>query len=309
MSPSSHTHQNSSQRCGFVAVLGEPNAGKSTLTNQLVGQKVSIVSSKVQTTRQRVLGIALHEKSQIVLMDTPGIFAPKKRLDRAMVAAAWDAGKEADIVMLLIDASDKKQKHALDILNQMEKTHSKQRLYLIINKVDLVSKHTLLDLAAQFSAHKIIEKTFMISALTGDGVSDLLQTLADSMPEGPWLFPEDQVSDLPQRLWASEITREHLYHKLHQELPYETYVETEAWEEFDNGSVKINQIIYVNRDGQKSIILGKNGSMIKSISQSSRQELAYLLGRPVHLFIHVKVAPNWAERTAAYRLMGLQYDS
>lgn len=297
------------EKCGFVAVIGEPNAGKSTLTNQLVGQKVSIVSSKVQTTRQRVLGIALHQDAQIILIDTPGIFSPKKRLDRAMVAVAWEAEKDADVVMLLTDASDKKQTHTLEILKKMTKINSKQRFFLIINKIDLVSKQTLLELAAQFNTFENIDKIFMISALSGNGVCDLLTTLSETVPQGPWLFPEDQVSDLPQRMWASEITREHLYHNLHQELPYETYVETEAWEEFDNGSVKINQIIYVNRDGQKSIILGKHGSMIKKISQTAREELTSLLDRPVHLFIHVKVAHNWAERSAAYTLMGLQYNS
>lgn len=297
------------QKCGFVAVLGEPNAGKSTLTNQLVGQKVSIVSPKVQTTRQRVLGIALHQNSQIILVDTPGIFLPKKRLDRAMVSVAWDAGKDADVVLLLIDASESDQKRSHYILKQLAENKSNRRVLLIINKIDLISKEKLLHLATDFGKYEHVDRIFMISALSGDGVSDLMTVLADAMPEGPWLFPEDQISDLPQRMWASEITREQLYHKLHQELPYETYVETEAWEEFDNGSVKINQIIYVNRDGQKSIILGKQGQMIKSISQAAREELTQLLDRPVHLFIHVKVSENWAEKTAAYRLMGLQFNS
>lgn len=301
--------QNQEQRCGFVAVLGEPNAGKSTLINQLVGQKVSIVSPKVQTTRQRILGIAMHEQSQIILIDTPGIFLPKKRLDRAMVAAAWDAGKDADIVMVLVDAGEKDQRRSHYILKQLNGNPNKeQRLFLILNKVDTVEKPRLLDLATDFGQYDRVEKTFMISALTGDGVSDLQELLSSGMPTGPWLFPEDQISDLPQRLWASEITREQLYHQLHQELPYETYVETEAWEEFENGSVKINQVIFVNRDTQKSIILGKKGQMIKAISQAAREELSSLLERPVHLFLHVKVAENWADRSGAYRLMGLEFN-
>ncbi len=303
------TVKNQEQRCGFVAVLGEPNAGKSTLINQLVGQKVSIVSPKVQTTRQRILGIAMSQGSQIVLIDTPGIFLPKKRLDRAMVAVAWDAGKDADIVMVLVDVGEKDQRRSHYILKQLNENPSKtQKLFLILNKVDTVDKPSLLDLATEFGQYDRIDRTFMISALSGDGVTDLLSVLTQGMPEGPWLFPEDQVSDLPQRLWASEITREQLYHQLHQELPYETYVETEAWEEFDNGSVKINQVIFVNRDTQKSIILGKRGSMIKAISQAAREELSVLLDRPVHLFLHVKVAENWAERTGAYRLMGLDFN-
>lgn len=297
------------QKCGFVAVLGEPNAGKSTLTNQLVGQKVSIVSPKVQTTRQRILGIAIHQNSQIILVDTPGIFVPKKRLDRAMVSAAWDAGKEADVVLLLVDASESSQKRSHHILSEFAATASNKRVFLVINKIDLIPKEKLLQIATDFGKYEYVEQIFMISALSGDGVNDLLVVLSEAMPEDVWHFPEDQISNLPQRMWASEITREQLYHKLHQELPYETYVETEAWEEFENGSVKINQVIYVNRDGQKSIILGKKGQMIKAISQSARTELSHLLDRPVHLFIHVKVSENWAEKTAAYRLMGLQFNS
>lgn len=303
------TNKIQEQRCGFVAVLGEPNAGKSTLINQLVGQKVSIVSPKVQTTRQRILGIAMEQGSQIILIDTPGIFLPKKRLDRAMVAAAWDAGKDADIVMVLVDAGEKDQRRSNYILKQLNESPNKnQRLFLIFNKVDTVEKPRLLELATDFGQYDRVEKIFMISALTGDGVIDLQRLLAEGMPVGPWLFPDDQISDLPQRLWASEITREQLYHQLHQELPYETYVETEAWEEFDNGSVKINQVIFVNRDTQKSIILGKKGQMIKAISQAAREELSSLLDRPVHLFLHVKVAENWAERSGAYRLMGLDFN-
>lgn len=298
------------KRCGFVAVLGEPNAGKSTLINQLVGQKVSIVSHKVQTTRQRILGIAMIGESQIVLIDTPGIFSPKKRLDRAMVSVAWEAGRDADVVMILVDVSEKKQTRSHEIVTKaIANINPNQRLYLILNKIDTLDKTKLLSLTSDFAKYERVDQLFMLSALTGDGVGDLQNKLAQEVPEGPWLFPEDQISDLPQRLWASEITREQLYHKLHQELPYETYVETEAWEEFDNGSVKIQQVIYVNRDSQKSIILGRKGQMIKSLSQSARTELSELLERPVHLFLYVKVAENWAERSGAYRLMGLDFNA
>lgn len=302
--------QNPSTKCGFVAVLGEPNAGKSTLINQLVGQKVSIVSHKVQTTRQRILGIAMTEDAQIILIDTPGIFTPKKRLDRAMVAVAWEAGHDADVVMILVDASESNQQRSHRILSKaVESIKDNQKLFLILNKVDVTDKPKLLDLATEFGKYDRVDHLFMISALTGDGIKELQAKLSAAMPESPWLFPEDQISDLPQRLWASEITREQIYHKLHQELPYETYVETETWEEFENGDVKIRQVIFVNRDGQKSIVLGRKGQMIKSISQAARMELSHLLERPVHLFLHVKVAENWAERSGAYRLMGLEFHS
>lgn len=290
---------------GFIAVLGEPNAGKSTLINQLVGQKVSIVSPKVQTTRQRVLGIAMEGETQLVLIDTPGIFKPKKRLDRAMVASAWDAGRDADQTILIVDASDKNQSRSQEILAGLEG----RRIILILNKVDAADKGLLLKLAEAYHKYEQVVEIFMISALTGDGVNDLMAYLVDKMPEGPWMFPEDEITDMPQRLWASEITREQLYHNLHQELPYETYVETEAWEEFDNGSVKINQVIFVNRDSQKSIILGKRGSKIKEISQAAREELSALLDRQVHLFLYVKVAENWSEKSSFYRAIGLDFNA
>ena len=293
------------KKFGFIAVVGEPNAGKSTLINQLVGQKVSIVSSKVQTTRQRILGIAISGEAQLVLIDTPGIFAPKKRLDRAMVASAWDAGKDADQIILIVDASQKSQARSLEILKRLEH----RKVILALNKVDAVDKAKLLKMAQQYHAHENVSEIFMISALTGDGVPDLMTHLVKETPEGIWMFPEDEITDMPQRLWAAEITREQLYHQLYQELPYETFIETELWEEFDNGDVKINQVIYVNRDGQKSIILGKRGVKIKEISQAARTELATLLGRKVHLYLYVKVAENWSEKSSFYRNMGLDFNA
>ena len=293
------------KKFGFIAVVGEPNAGKSTLINQLVGQKVSIVSPKVQTTRQRILGIAISGEAQLVLIDTPGIFAPKKRLDRAMVASAWDAGKDADQIILIVDASQKSQARSLEILKGLDG----RKVILALNKVDAVDKEKLLKIAQQYSAFENVSEIFMISALTGDGVSDLMAHLVEQAPEGIWMFPEDDITDMPQRLWAAEITREQLYHQLHQELPYETFIETEAWEEFDNGDVKINQVIYVNRDSQKSIILGKRGSKIKEISQAARTELTSLLGRKVHLYLYVKVAEDWSEKAAFYRNAGLDFNA
>ncbi len=293
------------KKFGFIAVVGEPNAGKSTLINQLVGQKVSIVSSKVQTTRQRILGIAISGEAQLVLIDTPGIFAPKKRLDRAMVASAWDAGKDADQIILIVDASQKSQARSLEILKRLEH----RKVIMALNKVDAVDKAKLLKMAQQYHAHENVSEIFMISALTGDGVPDLMTHLVKETPEGIWMFPEDEITDMPQRLWAAEITREQLYHQLYQELPYETFIETELWEEFDNGDVKINQVIYVNRDGQKSIILGKRGVKIKEISQAARTELATLLGRKVHLYLYVKVAENWSEKSSFYRNMGLDFNA
>ncbi|WP_010298168.1 GTPase Era [Candidatus Odyssella thessalonicensis] len=290
---------------GFIAVIGVPNAGKSTLINQLVGQKVSIVSPKVQTTRQRVLGIAMVDQAQLVLIDTPGIFTPKKRLDRAMVATAWEAGKEADQIILIVDASQKNQSPSEQILASLEN----RQIVLVLNKVDAVDKTRLLKLAESYQRYTQVKDIFMVSALTGDGVSDLAAYLADKAPEGPWMFPEDDITDMPQRLWAAEITREQLYHQLHQELPYDTFVESEAWEEFENGSVKIHQVIYVSRPNQKSIILGKKGAKIKSISQAARTELSALLGRQVHLYLYVKVAENWSEKSAFYRNMGLDFNA
>jgi GTP-binding protein Era len=296
--------ENKKTKCGFIAILGAPNAGKSTLVNSIVGGKVSIVSSKVQTTRQRILGIAIRNQTQLILLDTPGIFSPKRRLERAMVKAAWDAGQEADALVLMVDVCDSLTK-AFSILESAKD----RSITLVLNKVDLIEKEKLFNLIEKFQNFSNISRVFMISALTGDGVEDLVDHLCTLLPEGPWLYPDDHLTDLPQRIWAAEITREQLYHHLHQELPYETMVETENWEEFDNGSVKINQVIYVARDGQKGILLGKKGQKIKDISSSARQELMLHLDRPVHLFLHIKVIEDWMNKRSPYKQMGLEFDS
>ncbi|HXF90653.1 MAG TPA: GTPase Era [Candidatus Nitrosotenuis sp.] len=291
-------------KCGFIAVLGAPNAGKSTLINYLVGSKVSIVSPKVQTTRQRVLGIALYEETQLIFVDTPGIFQPKRRLERAMVDAAWSASSESDLVVVVVDVNDHRLSQSHDLLAKLKD----RPVILVLNKVDQIKKEHLLKVADTFKSYSQISDVFMISALTGSGVDRLIEKLVSQVSEGPWLYPEDQLTDLPQRLWAAEITREQLYLQLHHELPYETMVETEVWEEFDNGSVKISQVIYVNRDSQKSILLGKRGHQIKSLSMTARQELMHQLGRTVHLYLYVKVVENWLEKPALYRLMGLEFN-
>jgi GTP-binding protein Era len=292
-------------RCGYVAIIGVPNAGKSTLTNQLVGSKVSIVTPKVQTTRARVLAIAVIGAAQLIFVDTPGIFAPRRRLERAMVNAAWLGARDADQVVLLIDA-----KHGIDapsaaILEGLRALPA--RRVLVLNKVDLVARPTLLQLSAQANGMVDFAATFMVSALTGDGVADLAADLAAHAPPGPWLYPEDQLADMPERLLAAEVTREKLFLQLQQELPYALTVETESWEERPDGSVKINQVIYVGRDSQKAIVLGHQGRRIRAIGQAAREELAELLGRPVHLFLFVKVRANWAEDPERYRAMGLDF--
>ena len=295
-------------KCGFIAILGVPNAGKSTLTNSLVGSKVSIVSPKVQTTRQRILGIALHEDTQLILMDTPGIFDPKKRLDRAMVKAAWSTGRDADLCVVIVDVAQKSkfiQQASTDILDHLPP----DSVTLVLNKIDLVVKEKLLPLIESFKAHPAVKNIFMISASLGDGVEDLRHHLIENVPAGPWMYPAEHITDLPQRLWAAEITREQLFLQLHQELPYDAWVETEKWEDFENGSVKIHQVIYVARETQKSIILGKNGRQIKAISSAARHELSTLLDRSVHLFVHVKHMSDWQNRPAAYRIMGLDFQS
>lgn len=292
-------------RCGFIAILGAPNAGKSTLINQLVGYKVSIVSPKVQTTRQRILGIIVHKESQLVLMDTPGIFDPQKRLERAMVQAAWEASQDADMLALIVDVTQKSFASSFAILDKL----GDRPIILVLNKIDQVKPPILLEIAAKFQSKANLKHIFMISALTGDGVSDLADFLATEVPEGPWLYPEDQMTDMPQKLWSAEITREQLFHQLHHELPYHAMVETEAWEEFDNGTVKIHQVIYVMRDSQKGIVLGKRGQQIKAISSEARHEMSVLLNRTVHLFLHVKVVEDWINRPAMYRLMGLNSDA
>ena len=295
------------ERCGFIAVLGAPNAGKSTLVNRVVGSKVSIVSPKVQTTRARVMGIALKDRTQLVFIDTPGIFEPRRRLDRAMVAAAWGGAGDADVTLLLVDASRGIDRDTAAIIERM-KTERKSA-HLVLNKVDKIKKPQLLELVTQLNEEGIFEDIFMISALQGDGVDDLVAFLADHMPEGPWHFPEDQVSDMTERLLAAEITREKLYLQLRQELPYATTVETETWEERKDGSVKIEQVIFVERDSQKSIILGKRGQQIKQIGTESRKELEDILDAKVHLFLFVKVREKWGDDPERYRDWGLDFDA
>ena len=289
-------------RAGFVAVIGAPNAGKSTLVNALVGQKVAIVSPKAQTTRARLMGIAIHDNAQILLVDTPGIFAPKRRLDRAMVAAAWTGAQDADLVLLVIDASERVRE---DVLAGLEKRH--RPLFLVLNKVDLVKKPELLKLATDLTARLNPDQVFMISATQGDGVPDLKQALADVMPPGPWLYPEDELSDATDRMIAAELTREQVVNQLYQELPYATAVETETWSDRPDGSTEIRQQILVERDSQKAIVIGKGGQRLKAIGAAAREQIAHHLGRPVHLFLHVKVAPKWDEDRGLYREIGLDW--
>lgn len=297
----------SARRCGFVALLGAPNAGKSTLLNYLVGAKVSIVTPKVQTTRTRVLGIAIRDDAQIVFVDTPGIFQPKRRLDRAMVAAAWAGAADADIVVLLVDAQKGVTHDARRIVEGLEKAGRKA--ILALNKIDLVKRDKLLELAATLNESGIFTDIFMISATTGDGVEDLAKTLVERLPEGPWLYPEDQLSDMAERQLAAEITREKLFLQLRQELPYALTVETEEWEDKPDGSVRIAQVIYVQRDSQKSIVLGKGGQMIKTVGAASREDLQELLGCRVHLFLFVKVREKWGDDPERYRDWGLDFDA
>ncbi|WP_454918473.1 GTPase Era [Xanthobacter sediminis] len=292
-------------RCGFVALLGAPNAGKSTLTNALVGTKVSIVSHKVQTTRSIVRGIALEGSAQVILVDTPGIFAPKRRLERAMVASAWTHAADADVVALLVDANrgvDEDIETLVRSLSEIRKPRA-----LILNKIDLIRRDTLLALAARINADLAFDKVFMVSALTGDGVDDVRRWFAETVPLGPWLYPEDQISDAPMRMLAAEITREKMFLRLHDELPYRSTVETESWKELRDGSVRIEQTIYVERESQRKIALGKGGSAIKTISSESRAELSQILDVPVHLFLFVKVRENWANDPERYREMGLEF--
>lgn len=292
-------------RCGYVAVIGAPNAGKSTLTNQLVGAKVSIVTPKVQTTRARITAIAIVGVTQLVFVDTPGIFAPKRRLDRAMVAAAWSGARDADQVVALIDAKLGLDGQARAVLAALAPLTA--RKVLALNKIDLVKRPALLALAGQANKLAAFDATFMISALEGDGIADLAKDLAEHAPPGPWLYPEDQLADVPERLLAAEVTREKLFLQLQQELPYQLTVETESWEERADGGVKINQVIYVGRDSQKAIVLGKGGQRIRQIGQAAREELAQFLGRPVHLFLFVKVRANWGEDPERFRAIGLDY--
>ena len=292
-------------RAGFVAVIGAPNAGKSTLVNALVGQKVAIVSPKAQTTRARLMGIALQQQTQILLVDTPGIFEPKRRLDRAMVAAAWTGAQDADLILFVIDAAAGVNAEVERIIGSLR--DRKQPLLIALNKVDLVKKAALLGPASDLTAKLNPEKLFMISAAQGDGVADLKQALADAMPEGPWLYPEDDVSDATDRMIAAELTREQVVNQLHQELPYATVVETESWEDRPDGAAVINQQIIVERDSQKAIVIGKGGRRLKAIGAAARAEITDHLGRPVHLFLHVKVEPRWGEDRSLYREIGLEW--
>lgn len=294
------------QRCGYVAIVGAPNAGKSTLVNALVGAKVSIVSPKVQTTRFRVLGILMAQDAQVILVDTPGIFAPKRRLDRAMVAAAWGGASDADVICLLVDAERGVDNDTRAIIEKLKETSRKA--VLILNKVDLVRKEKLLDLTASLDAEGIFTEVFMVSALKHSGLEDLNRMFAARVPKGPWMFPEDQISDLPQRLLAAEITREKAFLQLHQELPYSLTVETEQWEEREDGSARIDQTIFVARESQKPIVLGKAGRQIKAIGAAARTELEHLLERRVHLFLHVKVREDWQDKRAHYAEFGLDFD-
>jgi GTP-binding protein Era len=292
-------------RSGFVALIGAPNAGKSTLVNRLVGAKVSIVTHKVQTTRAIVRGIATHHDAQIVFVDTPGIFKPRRRLDQAMVTTAWGGAKDADIVLVLIDAERGIRGDAEAILDNLAGV--RQPKILVLNKVDRVKPEALLKLTSEANEKADFERTFMVSALTGSGCGDLLDFLAGRLPEGPWYYPEDQISDLPMRQLAAEVTREKLYLRLHQELPYSSHVETERWEEKKDGSVRIEQVIYVERDSQKKIVLGHKGETIRAIGQAARHEIAAMLEQPVHLFLFVKVRENWGNDPERYREMGLDF--
>jgi GTP-binding protein Era len=294
-------------RAGFVALIGEPNAGKSTLTNRMVGAKVSIVTHKVQTTRARIRGVAMEGESQIVFVDTPGLFQPRRRLDRAMVAAAWGGAADADVIVLLIEAHRGVTEGVKRILEGLEDLGEGRTIALAINKIDRVKAEDLLALSQDLNAQFPFAKTFMISAERGHGVDDLRKWLAGELPEGPWLYPEDQIADLPMRMIAAEMTREKLTLRLHQELPYQMTVETEKWEERKDGSARIDQVIYVMRDGHKGIVLGKRGETIKAVSQAARQELEEFLGRRIHLFLQVKVRENWLDEAERYSEMGLDF--
>jgi GTP-binding protein Era len=292
-------------RCGVVAVIGAPNAGKSTLVNALVGQKVAITSAKAQTTRARLLGIALEGETQIILVDTPGIFQPKRRLDRAMVQAAWEGAHAADAILLVVDPI-KQRRHELEPLLEQLKDRPERKL-LAINKVDASPKEKLLELAQELAAKVDFAEVFFISALTGDGVPELKAHLASLMPEGPWHYPEDQVSDASERLLAAEVTREQLYRQLHDELPYDSAVRPESYKTRPDGSIEIHQQIVVGRESQKPIVLGKRGARIKAIGEAARKELSEMLGVKVHLFLHVKVEENWAESREIYEEIGLDW--
>ena len=292
------------KRSGFIAVIGSPNSGKSTLINHFIGQKVTIVTRKVQTTRSVIRGICLYGESQLVFSDTPGIFEPKRRLDRAMVEAAWGSSSDADIILFLYDAQQSRIDNETNkSLNELAQSAKKK--ILVLNKVDLVDNKTLLPLIKNFEGLCSFDATFIISALTGEGSKEVLTYLAKNLPKGPWLYPEDDITDLPARLLAAEITREQIFMRLHQELPYATTVETEEWTERDDGAIVINQIIYLKKAGHKKIVIGKNGSMIKMLGKAARIEIEQILERSVHLFLFVKVRENWMDDPDRYKIWGL----
>lgn len=294
-------------RAGFIALIGEPNAGKSTLLNRMVGAKVSIVTHKVQTTRARIRGVAMEGESQLVFVDTPGLFRPKRRLDRAMVAAAWSGAADADVVVLLIEAHRGMTEGVEAILDGLKERTGKRKVALAINKIDRVEAPVLLALTEKMNAAFPFAQTYLISAEKGYGIKELRAWLATEVPEGPWLYPEDQIADLPMRMIAAEMTREKLTLRLHQELPYQLTVETESWENRPDGSARIDQTIYVARDGHKGILLGKGGETIKSVSKAAREEIAEFTGHPVHLFLQVKVRPGWLDEAERYSEMGLNF--
>ena len=294
------------KRCGVVALIGAPNAGKSTLINALVGAKISIVTPKVQTTRALIRGIAVHDRAQLILVDTPGIFTPRRRLDRAMVGTAWGSAQDADIIALLIDARAGIKDDDEAILRGLGDLRAVKKA-LVLNKIDLVAKPELLTLAQTLNERAAFDATFMISALSGDGVADLKDWLAKNVAPGPWLYPEDQISDAPLRQLAAEITREKLYLRLHQELPYQSTVETDVWKELKDGSVRIEQTIYVERESQRKIVLGKGGATIKAIGAAARADIAETVEQPVHLFLFVKVREGWGDDPERYREMGLEF--
>ena len=293
------------RRCGYVALIGAPNAGKSTLLNQIIGTKIAIVTRKVQTTRTRITGIFIEGDAQIIFVDTPGIFEPRRRIDRAMVGAAWRGTEDADQTVVVVDSTRGVTGDTGRILAQLKEAG--QKVVLALNKVDVVERSKLLDLTAQLTESRVFAETFMISALTGDGVRDLVDYLAAQMPAGPWLYPEDQLSDIAERLMAAEITREKLYERLHQELPYQTAVETEEWKDQKDGSARISQVIYVQSKSQKPIVLGKGGRTVKEIGSLARADMEQAFGRRVHLFLFVKIKPEWGDDKDYYRSLGLDY--
>lgn len=295
-------------RAGFVALIGPPNVGKSTLLNRVVGTKVSIVTHKPQTTRARLRGVAVRNASQIVFVDTPGLFAPRSRFDRAMVAAAWKCAAESDIAAFMAPANRTPSESALEMVGTLaEKRHGGGPVLLALNKIDLVPREDLLTIVDAFSARAEFDSVFLISAEKGDGVDDLVDWLASKVPEGPWMYPQDQIADLPLRMIAAEITREKLMLRVHQELPYRLTVETESWKDLKKGGVRIDQIVYVGHKRHKGIVLGEGGRTIKQVGTAARREIAELLERDVHLFIHVKARPNWMEEAERYRMIGLEY--